>query len=110
MSDEERVVSWLEENYKGLLIGLFLGLSLLYGYKFFLSNQNTYQLNLSRQYDVAINDYNSGDSKSIIEFSKNHITENPDNIYTILSSLYSAKSMYTDNNYEQAHFLSGSYN
>ena len=63
MSDEERVVSWLEENYKGLLIGLFLGLSLLYGYKFFLSNQNTYQLNLSRQYDVAINDYNSGDSK-----------------------------------------------
>ena len=104
MSDEERVVSWLEENYKGLLIGLFLGLSLLYGYKFFLSNQNTYQLNLSRQYDVAINDYNSGDSKSIIEFSKNHITENPNNIYTILSSLYSAKSMYTDNNYEQAHF------
>ena len=26
MSDEERVLGWLEENYKGLLIGLLLAI------------------------------------------------------------------------------------
>ena len=29
MSDEERVVSWLEENYKGLILGIIIGLSTL---------------------------------------------------------------------------------
>jgi predicted negative regulator of RcsB-dependent stress response len=103
MSDEERVLGWLEENYKGLLIGLLLGLSLLYGYKYFLSSQNSYQLDLSRQYDVAINKYYSGDNKPIIEFSKNNIIQNPDNIYTMFASLYSAKAMYIKNNYKEAH-------
>ena len=103
MSDEERVISWFEENYKGLLIGLVLGLGILYGYKFFLSNQNSYQLELSSQYDIAINDYNSGNSKTIIDFSNKNIIDNPNNTYTLLSSLYSAKKMYIDNNYEQAH-------
>ena len=86
MSDEERVISWFEENYKGLLIGLVLGLGILYGYKFFLSNQNSYQLELSSQYDIAINDYNSGNSKTIIDFSNKNIIDNPNNTYTILSS------------------------
>ena len=103
MSDEERVLGWLEDNYKGLLIGLLLGLSLLYGYKYFLSSQNSYQLDLSRQYDVAINKYYSGDNKPIIEFSKNNIIQNPDNIYTMFASLYSAKAMYIKNNYKEAH-------
>ena len=94
MSEEERVLGWLEENYKGLLIGLLLGLRLLYGYKYFLSSQNSYQLDLSRQYDVAINKYYSGDNKPIIQFSKNNIIQNPDNIYTMFASLYSAKAMY----------------
>ena len=41
MSDEERVVSWLEENYKGLILGIIIGLSILYGYKAYISNENT---------------------------------------------------------------------
>ena len=49
MSDEEKVVSWLEENYKGLVAGVIIGLSILYGYKAYISNENTNQLNLSRQ-------------------------------------------------------------
>ena len=51
MSDEEKVVSWLEENYKGLIVGVIIGLSILYGYKAYISNENTKQLNLSREYD-----------------------------------------------------------
>tara|TARA_B100001063_G_scaffold180135_1_gene169241 strand:- start:2799 stop:3392 length:594 start_codon:yes stop_codon:yes gene_type:complete len=105
MSDEEKVISWLEENYKGLILGIIFGLSILYGYKAYISNENTAQLDISRQYDLAINKYNSGNIDTLLEFSKNNITENPDNIYTSLANLYSAKEMYNQNNYQEAYLF-----
>ena len=103
MSDEEKVVSWLEENYKGLIVGVIIGLSVLYSYKAYISNQNTKQLNISREYDLAINEYNSGKIDEVLKFSRNNITQNPENIYTSLASLYSAKEMYKQNNFEEAY-------
>jgi predicted negative regulator of RcsB-dependent stress response len=103
MSDEERVVSWLEENYKGLILGIIIGLSTLYGYKAYISNENTEQLELSRQYDLAIVQYNSGKVEPLIKFSKDNIIQNPKNIYTSLANLYSAKEMYAKSNYKEAY-------
>ena len=103
MSDEERVVSWLEENYKGLILGIIIGLSTLYGYKAYVSSQNASQLELSRQYDLAIVEYNTGKTESILKFSKDNIIQNPKNIYTSLANLYSAKEMYTQSNYKEAY-------
>jgi predicted negative regulator of RcsB-dependent stress response len=103
MSDEEKVISWLEENYKGLILGLIIGLSILYGFKAYISNENTKQLNLSRQYDLAINEYNSGKIDEVLKFSRDNIIQNPENIYTSLASLYSAKEMYKQNNFEESY-------
>ena len=105
MSDEERVVSWLEENYKGLILGITIGLTILYGYKAYISNENTAQLELSRQYDLAIVQYNSGKVDSLLKFSKENIIQNPKNIYTSLANLYSAKEMYAKSNYKEAYFF-----
>ena len=76
---------------------------MLYGYKAYISNENTKQLNLSRQYDLVINEYNDGKIDDVLKFSRNNITHNPENIYTILASLYSAKEMYKQNNFEEAY-------
>ena len=103
MSDEERVISWLEENYKGLILGIIIGLSALYGYKVYISSENTAQLELSRQYDLAIVQYNSGKVEPLLKFSKDNIIQNPKNIYTSLANLYSAKEMYTQSNYKEAY-------
>jgi predicted negative regulator of RcsB-dependent stress response len=105
MSDEERVVSWLEENYKGLILGIIIGLSTLYGYKAYVSSQNASQLELSRQYDLAMVEYNSGKTAPILKFSKDNIIQNPKNIYTSLANLYSAKEMYAKSNYEDAYIF-----
>ena len=100
MSDEEKVVSWLEENYKGLVAGILIGLSILYGYKAYISNENTNQLNLSRQYDLAINEYNSGKTDEVLKFSRNNITQNPENmidrppIVTVMDMLIMVKHLY----------------
>ena len=105
MSDEQKVVSWLEDNYKGLLLGLFLGLSILFGYKSLLSSQNTAQLELSRQFDMAVNNFQKGETDQIIEYAKMNMTDNPENIYTALANLYSAKAMYSDNKIDEAYIF-----
>ena len=105
MSDEERVVSWLEENYKGLLLGIIIGLGTLYAYKAYISNENTEQLELSRQYDLAIVQYNSGKVEPLLKFSKDNIIQNPKNIYTSLANLYSAKEMYAQSKYKEAYSI-----
>ena len=105
MSDEQKAISWLEDNYKGLLLGLFLGLSILFGYKSLLSSQNTAQLELSRQFDIAVNNYQKGNTDQIIEYAKINMTDNPENIYTALANLYSAKAMYSDNKIDEAYIF-----
>ena len=62
-------------------------------------------MELSRQYDLAIVQYNSGKIESILKFSKDNIIQNPKNIYTSLANLYSAKEMYAQSNYEEAYLF-----
>ena len=71
MSDEEKVVSWFEENYKSLIFGVVIGLTLLFGYKSYLSSQNNLQLELSRQFDLAVTYFEMKDydaSKNILNY------------------------------------------
>ncbi len=103
MSDEERVLSWLEDNYKGLILGIIIGISILFGYKLLLSDRNTTQLFLSQEFDIAVNAYENGKSDIILKFSDANIIDNPSNIYTNLSNLYSARIMYEQNNINEAY-------
>ena len=41
MSDEEKIVNWFESNYKSLVLGIVIGLTILFSYKSFLSSQNS---------------------------------------------------------------------
>ena len=105
MSDEQKAISWFEDNYKGLLLGLFLGLSILFGYKSLLSSQNSAQLELSHQFDIAVNNFQKGKTDQIVEYAKINMTDNPENIYTALANLYSAKVMYSDNKLDEAYIF-----
>ena len=103
MSDEDRVLDWLEENYKSLILGLLIGLAILYGYKSYISDRNLSQLTLSREYDIAVTAYKNGNTELIVDYSKKNIIDNPKNIYTNLSNLYSAKIMYEQNQFNDAY-------
>ena len=105
MNDEEKVVSWFEENYKSRIVGVVIGLTILFGYKSYISSQNSTQLELSRQFDLAVISYQKGDTKEILSFSKSNMLNNPDNIYTSLANLYSAKIMYLENKLDQSYLF-----
>jgi len=103
MSDEDRLLNWLEENYKSLILGLLIGLAVLYGYKSYISEKNSSQLILSREYDIAVTAFKNGETDLILEFSKKNQINNPKNIYTNLSNLYSARIMYDLNKLNDAY-------
>ncbi len=103
MSDEDKLLNWLEDNYKSLILGLLIGLATLYGYKLYISDKNSSQLILSREYDVAVTAFKNGETDLILEFSKKNQIDNPKNIYTNLSNLYSAKIMYDLNKLNDAY-------
>ena len=104
MSDEEKIVNWFESNYKSLLLGIVIGLAMLFTYKSFLSSQNSKQLELSRSFDLAVQSFHEGNTEQIISFTKLNMTENADNIYTSLASMYSAKAMYINNKLNESKF------
>ncbi len=103
MSDEDRVLNWLEENYKSLILGLIIGLAILYGYKSYISDINSSQLVLSREYDIAVTAYKNGETDLIVKYSDKNQIDYPKNIYTNLSNLYSAKIMYEQNKFDDAY-------
>ena len=105
MSDEEKVVGWFEENYKSLILGILVGLSILFGYKSYLTSQNSTQLELSRQFDLAVTSYQKGNTSEILSFSKSNMLDNSDNIYTFLANLYSAKIMYLEDKFDQSYLF-----
>ena len=104
MSDEEKIVNWFESNYKSLVLGIVIGLVILFSYKSFLSSQNSKQLELSRSFDLAVQSFHEGNTEQIISFTKLNMTENADNIYTSLASMYSAKAMYINNKLNESKF------
>lgn len=105
MSDEDKAINWFEENYKGLIFGVIAGLIILFSYKSFLSSVNQTQLDLSRQYDLAVEKYLDGSKTEILNFSETHMQKNSDNIYTSLANLYSAKIMYDNNNIKESYMF-----
>ena len=102
MSDEDKIVSWFESNYKGLLFGVAAGLVILFSYKSYISTENESQLELSRAFDSAVNSFQDGETEAIITFSRINMIDNADNIYTSLASLYAAKIMYDNNQLEES--------
>ena len=99
----KKLLVGLRKTIKDSLLGIVVGLSILFSYKYFLANQNKAQLELSRQFDVAVENYRKGNNDIMLSFSESNMSNNADNIYTSLANLYSAKIMYLDNKFQESY-------
>ena len=102
---KKKLLVGLKKTINLSIFGVIIGLAILFGYKSYLSSQNSTQLELSRQFDLAVKSYQNGDSNEILSFSRENMNKNSDNIYTSLANLYSAKIMYLDNNIDQSYIF-----
>ena len=100
--EEEKFLSWFRENFKSMLIGLGAGIILVLTYKYYGDYQDEVTLNLSYEYQQAIEEYNSGNNKYLLEKDTKFSDKYPTHIYTNLINLYAAKIYMNNKDIEKA--------
>lgn len=100
--EEEKFLSWFRENFKSMLIGLGAGIILVLTYKYYGDYQDEVTLNLSYEYQQAIEEYNSGNNKYLLETDTKFSDKYPTHIYTNLINLYAAKIYMNNKDIEKA--------
>ncbi len=103
VEDEEKLISWIKENYKNIFYGFGLGLILVLSYKYYIDVKDNLNAELSYDYQVAIDKYKSGDKDYLINKATNFSDNYPSNIYTHLINLYMVKILVEDNKISEAY-------
>ena len=101
-SDEEKLISWFQENYKNILLGIILGLGIGFSYNYYNDMQSNTQFELSSKYEEAIKAYNNNESDLILTLSDELSKEFPANAYTRMSNLYAAKIHYINGDIKES--------
>ena len=94
-NEEEQLIEWFQKNYKNILVGLFLGLSIGFGFNYFQDMKSNTQQELSLKYEAAIEAYNNNDNNKILDLSEDLNVNHSDNIYTTMLNLYASKIYYS---------------
>ena len=68
-SDEEKLISWFQENYKNILLGIMLGLGIGFSYNYYNNTQSNTQFEISLKYEQAITAYNNNEDNLILVLS-----------------------------------------
>ncbi len=89
--EEEKLLSWFKENFKSMSVGLAAGIILIFSYKYYVDYQEELTLNLSYDYQSAVEKFDNGDEKYLLAKDKELSNLHPSNIYTNLLNLYAAK-------------------
>ena len=101
-SDEEKLISWFQENYKNILLGIILGLGIGFSYNYYSDTQSNTQFEISSKYEEAIKAYNNNEVNLILALSDELSKEYPTNAYTTMSNLYAAKIHYINGDFTES--------
>jgi predicted negative regulator of RcsB-dependent stress response len=99
----EALKKWWKENSTSLIVGLFIGVSGLFGWRYYVDQNNFHAIQASDLYMQVMQaaTLNTVDDK-IIDINNKLINEFSDTPYAALSSLALAKSEYEKNNVDAA--------
>ena len=99
----EALKRWWKENGTSLIVGLFVGVSSLFGWRYYVEQNNVHAVQASDLYMQVMQSavLNTVDDK-IIDINNKLINEYADTPYAALSSLALAKSEYEKDNVDAA--------
>lgn len=99
----EAVKKWLKENGSSLVVGVLVGVSALFGWRYYIDQAHTHALQASNIYmQLMQNAILDKVDETTIEINNQLINEYSDTPYAALSSLALAKVEYEKGNHEAA--------
>tara|TARA_B100001996_G_scaffold159045_1_gene121192 strand:+ start:2240 stop:2857 length:618 start_codon:yes stop_codon:yes gene_type:complete len=100
--DEDKLISWIKDNYKNLFFGILLGFISIFSYKFIIDSKSTLQHEISFKFEEAVKHYKNNNFKELYKISDNLTDKYPNNIYTSMLNFYAAKAYHDNENYDQS--------
>ena len=99
----EALKKWWKENGTSLIVGLFVGVSVLFGWRYYMGQKNVHSLQASDMYMLVMNNValKTIDDKTI-DLNNQLINDYADTPYAALSSLALAKFEYEKGDVEAA--------
>lgn len=99
----EALKKWWKENGTSLIVGLLVGVTALFGWRYYTDHKNNHAMQASNEYiqvlqDVALNNVND----KTLDIHNNLINKFSDTPYAALSALALAKSEYEKGNVDAA--------
>src|ERR1700729_395679 len=83
----ELVQKWLRENVFSIIIGVALGLLLIFGWQQWHSDRNAHRLQAATQYDVFGADLDKKDNDAARQIASTHQSDYSDMFYAVLAAL-----------------------
>lgn len=99
----EALKKWWKENGNSLMIGLLVGVSGLFGYRFYVNNQHVQAVTASDMYMTIVQNVASGaEIEQSIDLNNKLVNEFSSTPYASLSSMVLARSEYLKGNHDAA--------
>ena len=100
--DEDKLISWIKENYKNLFFGILLGFISIFGYKFYTESNSNLQHEISFKFEEAVKHYKNNNFKELYKISDSFTDKYPNNIYTNMLNFYAAKAYHDNEDYDKS--------
>ena len=100
--EEDKLISWFKDNYINMIIGIVVGTVLVLGYNYQQDHALRNQYEISLKYEKALANYQENKYSDILALSQELSKTDPNNIYTSLANLYSAKIYHDKKQYDKA--------
>ena len=100
--EEERLISWLRQNYLNIILGLAIGFTSTAGYNYYQSSAMNAQHQISLDYQEIVKLYQAEKFSSFSDKANILVKKNPENIYSAMTNLYLAKYHHDNNQLDEA--------
>jgi len=94
----EALKKWWKENGTSLIVGLFIGVSALFGWRYYDEQQNVHALEASDLYMEVVRNAADDSQEKLVDLSNRLVNDYADTPYAALVSLLLAKVEYEKNN------------
>ena len=100
--EEDRLISWLRQNYLNIILGLAIGFTSIAGYNYYQSSAMNAQHQISLDYQEIVKLYQAEKFSSFSDKANILVKKNPENIYSAMTNLYLAKYYHDNNQLDEA--------
>ena len=100
--EEDKLISWLKQNYLNIILGFAIGFSFIGGYNYYKSSTMNAMHQISLDYEEIVKLYQTERFSDFTDKAQLLVEQDPENIYSAMANLYLSKYYHDSDQLELA--------